>query len=256
MQKVVHGIGIAALSLAAIRLEAADHHVSVGGASVRFDPQEITINAGDTVTWVSSSAQPHNVHANDDSFRCADGCDGDGHGGSGVPRVGPWSATLAFPHAGTFGYRCDPHASYGMVGVVHVVDGGGGGSSHVPITSAFTGAWYDPQQSGHGLFIEVLPSNQILAWWFTFTPDGQQAWFGNVGSIDGDTATVAAVQTQGGRWIPNFDPSTVTQPSWGTLTFQFTDCNHGEVSFTTSGPYGNGHMDLTRLTQPAGLACP
>ncbi|HVV98662.1 MAG TPA: hypothetical protein VHC92_16075, partial [Rhodanobacteraceae bacterium] len=101
--------------------------------------------------------------------------------------------------------------------------------------------------------------NQILAWWFTFTPDGQQAWFGNVGAIDPatNTATVDALQTQGGRWIPNFDPSTVTQPLWGRLTFSFTDCNHGRVDFDSGvAGYGEGHMDLTRLTQPTGLSCP
>jgi len=256
MQKVVHGIGIAVLALAAIHVQAADHQVSVGGASVRFDPADITINVGDTVTWVSSSAQSHNVHANDDSFRCAAGCDG--QGGNGNPRIGPWSATVAFPHAGVYGYRCDPHANYGMVGVVRVVEGGGGGGTpaHVPITSGFTGAWYDPEQSGHGIFIEVLPGNQMLAWWFTFNPEGtQQAWFGNVGAIDGDTATIDALQALGGRWIPNFDPANVTQQAWGRLTFQFTDCNHGEVTFSTPGTYGNGHMDLVRITQPAGLEC-
>jgi plastocyanin len=257
MRAVVYGIGIAVLSLVAIRSQAADHVVTVGGPSVRFEPQVVTINVGDTVTWVSDSAQPHNVHANDNSFRCAAGCDGDGHGGSGAPRTGPWSATVAFSQAGTFGYRCDPHAAYGMVGAVQVVEGGGG-STFVPITRGFTGAWFDPAQSGHGLFLEVLDGNQILAWWFTFNPEGTgQAWFGNVGTINGDTATVDALQTQGGRWIPNFDPGNVTQPSWGTLTFHFTDCSHGEVDFVSSMPgYGSGHMDLLRLTQPAGVTCP
>jgi plastocyanin len=254
----VHLYGfVSVLLLAATPSWGADHRVDVGGASVRFDPQEITINVGDTVTWVSVSPQPHNVHANDDSFRCAVGCDGDGHGGSGAPHIGSWSATVAFPNAGSFGYRCDPHAAYGMIGVVHVVDGGGGGSDFVPITQGFTGAWYDPAQSGHGLFVEVLPENRILAWWFTFTPDGtQQAWFGNVGTIAGDTATIDALKTEGGRWIPNFDPADVTQPAWGTLTLHFTDCNHGEVNFSSTVPgWGAGRMELTRLTQPAGLSC-
>ena len=76
MRHLVHGIGIAVLSPAAIHSQAADHRVNAGGASVRFDPADITINVCDTVTWVSSSAQAHNVHANDDSFRCAAGCDG------------------------------------------------------------------------------------------------------------------------------------------------------------------------------------
>src|SRR5690349_6542363 len=105
MRKFVQVISIAVLSLAALRAGAADHQVSVGGASVRFDPPDITIDVGDTVTWVSSSAQPHNVHANDGSFRCAAGCDGDGHGGNGSPRTGPWSATVAFTHAGVYGYK-------------------------------------------------------------------------------------------------------------------------------------------------------
>ena len=39
----------------------------------------------------------------------------------------------------------------------------------------------------------------------------------------------------------------------------FTDCNHGRVDFDANGPagagYGTGHMDLTRLTQPAGVVC-
>jgi plastocyanin len=111
MRHVVHGIWVAVLCLAAIPSQAADHRVSVGGASVRFDPADITINVGDTVTWVSSSAQAHNVHANDNSFRCAVGCDGDGQGGNGNPRIGPWSATVAFPSAGIYGYRCDPHSA-------------------------------------------------------------------------------------------------------------------------------------------------
>jgi plastocyanin len=258
MRKAFYGIGVAVLSLAAIRSQAADHEVKVGLNSIVFDPQILTINTGDTVTFVSETPMPHNVHANDDSFRCAVGCDNDGHGGNGAPHPGPWRSTIRFDHAGTIGYRCDPHAPYGMVGAVQVVDDGSGGSSFVPITHGFTGAWYDPGQSGHGLFLEVLEGNQILAWWFTFNPEGtEQAWFGNVGTIDGDTATVNALKTEGGRWIPNFDPGNVTQPSWGTLTFHFTDCSHGEVDFASTMPgYGSGHMDLLRLTQPAGVTCP
>jgi hypothetical protein len=144
----------------------------------------------------------------------------------------------------------------GMRGVIRVVEGAGG-SANVPITPAFTGAWYDPNQSGHGLFLEVLPDHRLLAWWFTFTPGGEQAWFGNVGTIDGDRATVPAVRTLGGRWIPNFDPAAITQPAWGTLTFSFTDCDHGRVDFSSVDPaFGTGHMDLSRLTHPEGLACP
>src|SRR5262249_34264365 len=148
----------------------------------------------------------------DDSFRCADGCAGSG--GTGDPSPAQWEDTVAFNHAGTITYQCDPHASFGMVGTINVVEAGGGPPPTVPITSSFSGAWYDPAQSGHGILVEVLPNNQLLAYWFTFNPDGtQQAWFGNVGAIDPatNTATVGALQAQGGRWIPNYDPAHVTQ---------------------------------------------
>lgn len=126
------------------------------------------------------------------------------------------------------------------------------------IDPGFTGAWFDPSQSGHGLFIEVLDSNRLLAWWFTFNPVGtEQAWFGGVGTYSGNTATITAVnQTTGGRWIPNFDPTQIVNNPWGTLTFNFTDCKRGRVEFNSVRGYGTGSMNLTRLTQPAGTSCP
>jgi plastocyanin len=251
----------ALLLLAGSTAWAANHTVMVGGTYtvgpyeyplMSFTPRDLTVNVGDTITFVNSGGI-HNVAADDGSFRCAQGCDG--QGGNGAPSGANWSATITATEAGVIPYHCEVHGTAGMTGTI-TVNGAAGGN--VPITPGFTGAWYDPAQSGHGIFIEVLDGNQILAWWFTFNPEGtQQAWFGNVGAINGSTATIAAVQTQGGQWIPNFNPANVTQPVWGTLTFTFTDCNHGRVDFASDVPgYGSGHMDLTRLTQPAGLSCP
>jgi hypothetical protein len=125
------------------------------------------------------------------------------------------------------------------------------------IVPAFTGSWFDPAQNGHGLLIEVLPNSQFLAAWFAFNPAGTaQAWFTGVGTYNGNTATITnAFQPSGGRWIPNFDPSRVVNNPWGTLKFTFTDCAHGKVEFASTSGYGTGSMNLTRLTQPAGLSC-
>jgi hypothetical protein len=127
------------------------------------------------------------------------------------------------------------------------------------IGPGFTGSWFDPNQSGHGLTIEVLPNNVLLAYWFTYAPDGtQQSWFVGTGTYNGNTATIAQVdQPSGGRWIPHFDPNAIEHHDWGTLTLTFSDCNHGRVDFdSTASGYGSGYMDLTRLTMPAGLSCP
>lgn len=126
------------------------------------------------------------------------------------------------------------------------------------IGPGFTGAWFDPAQSGHGLFIEILPDNRIQAAWFTFNPAGtEQAWFVGTGTYTGSTATLTSVaQPSGGRWVLNFDQGHVVFNSWGALTLRFDSCNNGTVEFTSTLGYGAGSMNLTRLTQPAGLACP
>jgi hypothetical protein len=125
------------------------------------------------------------------------------------------------------------------------------------IDGTFTGAWFDPAQSGHGLFIEILPDNGIQAAWFTFNPAGtEQAWFLGTGTYAGNTATLTSVvQPSGGRWIPNFDPKRVAPIAWGTITLTFSSCDHGKVDFVSSAGYGMGSMNVTRLTQPLGLTC-
>ena len=52
------------------------------------------------------------------SFRCANGCDG--QGGNGAPATNAWSFTMTFPSAGTTTYVCDEHASVGMSGSIVV----------------------------------------------------------------------------------------------------------------------------------------
>ena len=252
------------LALFAVTASAVDHQVvAMNTPNRHFEPPTLEINVGDTVTFINDPSDPgfHNARSDADAvtqFRCANGCDG--AGGNGDPSGAAWSSTVTITPAmagHTIGYHCDVHGSMGMTGTITVNGAATGGN--VPITAGFTGAWYDPAQSGHGIFIEIGPNNTILAWWFTFAPDGTQAWFGNLGGIDPATniATVEALKTQGGAWIPNFDAANVTQPIWGTLVFSFTDCDHGRVDFNSAMPgYGQGHMDLTRITHINGLACP
>lgn len=123
-----------------------------------------------------------------------------------------------------------------------------------PVYNA-TGAWYDPNQAGQGLFIESLPDGRLLAWWFTFLPEGGQAWFGNVGAISGQGADLVPLKTTGGRWIPNFDPTRISNPPLGAMRIQFSSCNNGLVSYDFGEGFGRGTLALTRLTAPLGQFC-
>jgi plastocyanin len=95
--------------------------VQAGGAGLAFSPMVLEINVGDTVTF-SNLGGFHNVVADNGSFRCAHGCDGDGMGGNGNATSLIWVATVAFPKAGTFGYFCEPHGApgEGMFGTIEV----------------------------------------------------------------------------------------------------------------------------------------
>ncbi|HEX7199092.1 MAG TPA: plastocyanin/azurin family copper-binding protein, partial [Dongiaceae bacterium] len=115
---------VAALAAALLGLAGAPvwgaHHLVVTTDSNLYSPSTLTIAAGDTVTWRNDSGGFHDVHADDGSFRCANGCDGDGHGGNGDPSYAPWTVTLTFSQAGTITYHCDTHGSMGMVGSITV----------------------------------------------------------------------------------------------------------------------------------------
>jgi plastocyanin len=95
--------------------------VIVSVANFAFSPQTTNIDPGDTVTFINAGGF-HNVVADDNSFVCAHGCDGDGHGGDGSPSSANWIASVTFNQAGTFGYYCQIHGKpgEGMFGTVIV----------------------------------------------------------------------------------------------------------------------------------------
>ena len=127
------------------------------------------------------------------------------------------------------------------------------------ITSGFTGNWFDASQTGHGFSIEVLPGDQMLAEWYVFGPAGGQTWLVATGPVTGKSAVLQAFLPfgAGGRFPPNFDQTQVKNQAWGSITFTFTDCDHGNVTWqpTLTG-YSAGTLPITRLTIPAGLSCP
>ena len=132
-------------------------------------------------------------------------------------------------------------------------------SSAFTIGPGITGNWFDPAQSGHGVIVEVLAGNQMLVDWFVFAPQGGPTWIVASGTIDGNSAVLQAFQESGsgGRFPPNFDPTQLHSNPWGTLTLTFADCNNGQMAWQPTAPgYTSGSMPITRLTQPAGLACP
>jgi plastocyanin len=249
MRTLLQFIGSTLLAFASVSAFAADHRVSVGGSANVFTPKTLTINAGDTVTFVNAGGF-HDVTANDNSFT------------SGAPTTDTFSFTQAFPTAGTYGYYCTIHGSSngtGMAGTITVNDTAPPPPTGKPISPATSGSWYDPQQSGHGFLLQIAPGNVILAYWFVYTPNtSAQAWLLATGNYDptSSTVTLEAYQPTGAEFPPNFNATSITQNDWGSITFNFTDCTNGTVSWVSKLPgYGSGTLPLTKLANTAGLTC-
>jgi plastocyanin len=73
-----------------------------------YEPEDITVAAGTTVTWEWVDTElPHNVVADDGTFNSGD-------------LVTEGSYSFTFDEAGTYSYHCVAHKSTGMVGTVTV----------------------------------------------------------------------------------------------------------------------------------------
>ncbi len=112
-----------ALGLATPAAWAADVTINVAGNS--FSPSNVTIQAGDTVTWNNNNQGIHNVASAAAGFR------------NGAPS-GQWTFSHTFQTAGTFPYLCEVHVAMGMTGTV-TVEGGGGNDEPGTIRFAQTG---------------------------------------------------------------------------------------------------------------------
>lgn len=125
--------------------------VDVAVQNFAFSPATVTIQVGDSVRWTNADVGiQHNVRADNNSFRCANGCDGQ-PGGNGALASNAWVATLTFTSPGTFGYFCQLHGTLtgGMRGTV-IVQG-----STAPGTVRFSTASYSVNEGGGQATITV-----------------------------------------------------------------------------------------------------
>jgi len=241
-------------------------NVTVGAnGQLAFSPEIVTINVGDSVKFTNVGGS-HNVKADNNSFRCARGCDDTG--GNGSVNGTLWTFTRTFNTAGTIGYFCEAHGGAGGIGMAGsiVVNDVAPPPPQQNINAGISGNWFNPtaNQGGHGFQIEILPNNGMLAIWFVFNPAGTaQNWIYSQGTYNpsSNDTTLPAFLEQGGAFPPNFNSANLTAPAWGSLEFKFTDCNNGTVEYVPNAAalaagYGQTAFPIQRLTSIAGTTCP
>jgi|SRR3990170_126201 len=91
---------------------------SVSMVDSAFDPADVTVEAGETITWSNDGALPHTATADDGSFD------------TGTLDPGN-SDSVRIDEPGTYPYYCTLHGApggIGMAGTITVAEGGGGGN--------------------------------------------------------------------------------------------------------------------------------
>jgi len=97
---------------------AEDHDISITD-DMKFNPEDLTINVGDTVTWTNNDGMGHTATSTDGPVSFDSG---------NIAAGATWSFT--FTEAGTYNYKCDYHSSMtASITVVESDDGDGSDDS-------------------------------------------------------------------------------------------------------------------------------
>jgi hypothetical protein len=126
------------------------------------------------------------------------------------------------------------------------------------INAGYAGAWFNPDTSGQGQFIDVEPETQFMfISWFTFTDAAsdhpfEQRWFTAQGNYSGNTADLVLFETLGGQFD---DSQMVTTTPVGEVTLRFSDCDHGQMAYSFNEEELQGQFPMIRVISGSGNVC-
>lgn len=124
------------------------------------------------------------------------------------------------------------------------------------VDGAHSGTWYDPQQDGQGLVIEITGGDggealRAVVSWYTYAADGSgdPLWLIGEGPVVGDTAIVDLIQGSGATFGDDFMASDVLRSVWGQVRIAFDSCTEATLTFESADEaFGSGTYPLSRLT--------
>jgi plastocyanin len=132
-----------------------------GTLQLKWQPANVTVAPGGTVTFKIVGATPHPVGSGsappDDGRFDTSGCQIDQLSGDGA------SCTVRFKKAGTYPYFCTLHFAAGMVGTI-TVGGGGGGAAAPGIATATTSAGAAPLVTAPRAVTPSAPGRPVIYW--------------------------------------------------------------------------------------------
>ena len=124
-----------------------------------------------------------------------------------------------------------------------------------PAEDLLTGSWYDPASAGEGLMIHAVTEDVAVAYFYGYDDLGDRFWLIAVheGSMGwSKPISFQATIVSGGNFT-DFDPASIEERPWGTLTFSPRHCDAADIELR--GPLGDKFLSATRLGRVAGSYC-
>lgn len=129
-----------------------------------------------------------------------------------------------------------------------------------PINAGLSGAWYEPETAGQGVFFEVLPeTKQIFLGWYTYDTERPSAsapsnlgepghrWITALGPYEGGIATLNVYQTKGGVFDAEFPAPITDMEGDGTIRLEFESCISAVMHYDITSIGRSGSVPLQRI---------
>ncbi len=114
-----------------------------------------------------------------------------------------------------------------------------------------SGAWFDPFNPGHGLFVEIVEQTDgpiVVATWYAHH-QGRQTWLQGIGPLVGDEATLSFDLLSGGDRPQDFSAPAISRTAWGEIDIQWLSEDSARLSWRPElADFPAGQIDLQRLT--------
>ncbi len=122
---------------------------------------------------------------------------------------------------------------------------------------AKSGAWFVPSRSGEGWMVEELPDGRAVVYWFTYDPEGNQAWTFGTATRQGESLLIEDnLIARGTRFGNDFNANDVRLEPWGRLRLDFSNCQNVAIDYASPlAGYGAATRNAVRLTALGGAPC-
>jgi plastocyanin len=216
--------------------------IDIAISNFKFTPNDITINVGDTVRWTNTQGF-HDVTEDNNIFS------------SGPASAQPYVFEHTFNSVEEILYHCTIHSTAGrdintfMNGRIKVLEG----TPPFVINQGISGAWFNPDTSGSGILFDIRETDNFLfAAWFTYDIEApakfgssDNRWFSAQGNyVNGLADSIGLFQSSGGI----FDNShSVLTEQIGNITFDFSDCGNGTVTYSITADQLTGTFPIIRV---------